>query len=142
MLTHIFKSSLRTLYKEKLYTLINIVGLAVALSSCLILGLYLYGELTYDRHHVNHARIFRIANEFRNYDDGAQRRESAMTSPVLAPMLINDFSRRWRRKTSRLCSARVSPVRSNRVSTSASVWPRSASPSRAAMRGSAKPRLP
>lgn len=91
MLRHTLKSSLRILYREKLYTLINVVGLAVALSSCLILGLYLYSELTYDRHFANHERIFRVANVFQNYDDGDQRRESAMTSPALAQILANDF---------------------------------------------------
>ncbi len=40
----------RNLARERLYAAINIVGLALGLASCLILGLFLRGELTYDRH--------------------------------------------------------------------------------------------
>ncbi len=92
MFLHAIKCVLRNLSKHKIYTAINIVGLAIAIASCLILSLYLYSELTYDRHHLNHERIYRVANVYHNYDDGLQRRELAITSPVLGPMLANDFS--------------------------------------------------
>lgn len=74
------KITLRTLYREKLYTLINLSGLAVGISCCLILGLYLRSELTYDQHHLNHKNIYRVAQ-----GDGA------ITSPALGPLLAQDF---------------------------------------------------
>lgn len=44
--------------------MINLFGLSLAVACCLILGLYLRSELTYDQHNVNYKRIYRIVNEF------------------------------------------------------------------------------
>ncbi|MEX0902370.1 MAG: FtsX-like permease family protein [Pseudohongiellaceae bacterium] len=83
--------SLRTLARNRLYVLINVAGLALAMACCLFMGFYLYGELTYDHHHVNRDQIFRIADAYEDYDTGNQRRELALTSPMLGPMLARDF---------------------------------------------------
>jgi putative ABC transport system permease protein len=56
--------TLRKLYREKLYALINVAGLSLGIACCLILALYLRSELTYDQYHVNHKKIFRVVNEF------------------------------------------------------------------------------
>lgn len=58
------KITLRRLYRDRLYAVINIAGLSLAFACCLVLALYLHSELTYDLHHVNHPRIFRVVNEF------------------------------------------------------------------------------
>src|SRR5438309_1737089 len=78
---------LRTLQREKMYAAINIAGLSLGIACCLILALFLRSELTYDRHNVNHARIYRIVNEFTI--NGTTDRFAA-TSRVLAPMLAAD----------------------------------------------------
>jgi putative ABC transport system permease protein len=91
MLVHSLKMTLRSLTRARLYSLINITGFAVAIASCLILGVYLYSELSYDRHHLQHERIYRIANAYEDYDTGNQRREVAVTSTVLGGMLARDF---------------------------------------------------
>ena len=59
-----WKIALRTLARDKGYALINVAGLAIAIACCLILGVYLRSELTYDHSHENYKRIFRVANEF------------------------------------------------------------------------------
>ena len=53
----------RNLRRERLYAVINIAGLALGVASCLILGLFLKSELTYDRHFEGHERIYRLENE-------------------------------------------------------------------------------
>ena len=78
------KIALRNLYREKLYAAINIAGLSIAIASCIVLGLYLYGELTYDRHHANHRKIFRVANEF---NIGGAVNALAVSPSVLGEML-------------------------------------------------------
>jgi putative ABC transport system permease protein len=80
---------LRFLLRDKLNSLINVAGLSLAMASCLVLGLYLRSELTYDRHHVNHERIYRVETEFKA--DGRSQRV-ALASPVLAPMLAEEFA--------------------------------------------------
>ena len=60
MFTSFLKVTLRNLYREKVYALINISGLALAIACCLILGLYLRSEFTYNHHNVKYKQIFRI----------------------------------------------------------------------------------
>ena len=78
------KITLRKLYREKLYTLINVSGLSLGIACCLILGLFLHKELTYDQHHENHKRIYRIAGEL---TANGVSNKMAVTSPALAPLL-------------------------------------------------------
>jgi putative ABC transport system permease protein len=83
------KIALRQLAREKLYALLNVSGLALGIACCLILGLYLWGELTYDRHHVNHERIYRIANSMGSGE--ASISDLSVTSGPLGPMLAEDY---------------------------------------------------
>jgi len=83
-----FKAALRTFYREKSYALVNLSGLSLALACCLILGLYLRSELTYDRHHARHKQIFRVANEF---NTSGTTDKMAVTSMALGPMLKENY---------------------------------------------------
>jgi putative ABC transport system permease protein len=78
--------ALRLLAREKLYAALNVSGLALGLACCLVLGLYLRGELTYDRHHVNHERIYRIATHLK-FGDG-RNSDIAISSSAIGPMLL------------------------------------------------------
>jgi putative ABC transport system permease protein len=82
MLANFLTFVLRILNKNKFYSLLNLAGLAVGFACGLLILLYLQDELTYDKHHVKHPRIYRIASQF--YIGGNQY---AVTSPVLGPML-------------------------------------------------------
>ena len=66
MFTSFLKVTLRKLYREKLYTFINIAGLSLGIACCLILGVFLYGELTYDQYNKNYKRIYRVTVEMTN----------------------------------------------------------------------------
>ena len=79
----------RTLLRDKLYTLINIAGLSLAIASCLVLGMYLRSELTYDRYNANADRIYRVEQEFKA--DGRSQRV-AMVSGLLGPMLADELA--------------------------------------------------
>jgi putative ABC transport system permease protein len=82
------KGALRTLYRERSYALINLTGLALAIACCLILGLYLRSELTFDQHHVRHKQIFRVVNEFTT---NGSPNSLAVTSIALGPMLKQNY---------------------------------------------------
>lgn len=60
MLVNFFKVALRTFKKQKSLFIINLSLLTIALASCLILGLYIAGELSYDRHNKDVDRIYRV----------------------------------------------------------------------------------
>ena len=66
MFTSYLRITLRNLYKDKYYALINISGVAIAMACCLILGLYVNNELTYDRHFDQHERTYRVVNLLNN----------------------------------------------------------------------------
>ena len=86
------KVALRNLRREKLYAALNIAGFALGIASCLILGLYLWDELAYDRHHANHERIYRVV-QHTAFSGGEERIENsfALGSAALGSLLAEDF---------------------------------------------------
>ena len=62
MLTNYLKIAYRNLVRQKGYAFINIAGLVVGIACCVLIGTYLYEELSYDRHHTQADRIYRVTN--------------------------------------------------------------------------------
>lgn len=60
MLVHYFRIALRNLLKNKLYSGINVFGLAVGLAAVLMIFLYLQFEWSYDEFHADAGRIYRV----------------------------------------------------------------------------------
>jgi len=60
MFRNYFKISIRNLYKQKLYSIINIGGLAVGLACFILIFLFVQHELSYDRSFDNADHIYRI----------------------------------------------------------------------------------
>ncbi|NLD39060.1 MAG: FtsX-like permease family protein [Desulfatiglans sp.] len=88
MFLSFIKITLRILYREKVYAIINIAGLSIAIACCLILGMWLRSELTYDQHHKNHRQIYRVESDY--VFDGSSTR-TAVTSRYLGPMLAEEY---------------------------------------------------
>lgn len=65
MVKNYLKIAFRNLQKNRLYSLINIAGLAVGIACCLLISLFIYNEFSYDRHHNDGDRIYRITNEIK-----------------------------------------------------------------------------
>lgn len=63
MLKNNFKIALRSLFKERIYTSINIMGLAVGIASCLLILLYVQNEFSYDKFFAENDRIYRMVLE-------------------------------------------------------------------------------
>lgn len=63
MLKNYIKIAWRNLIKNKSYTAINILSLAVGMTCCLLIGLYIQEELSFDTFHINVDRIAAIGNE-------------------------------------------------------------------------------
>jgi putative ABC transport system permease protein len=64
MFQNFIKVALRNLAKNKLYSAINILGLMVGLTACLLIGVYINHELSYDNFHANGGRIVRATMEY------------------------------------------------------------------------------
>jgi putative ABC transport system permease protein len=57
------KIALRNLLRQKVYSLINIIGLAVGVASCLLIALFIKNEFSYDKFFNDHDRIYRMVLE-------------------------------------------------------------------------------
>ncbi len=62
MLLHHIKIAVRNLLKNKLFSFINIVGMAISLASCFLIALFVWDELQFDQHHPYADRTYRVYN--------------------------------------------------------------------------------
>ncbi len=66
MLSNYLKTAFRALWRQKLYSLINILGLSIGLATCMLILLYVQDELSFDQFHEKKARIYRVTTSFEN----------------------------------------------------------------------------
>jgi putative ABC transport system permease protein len=88
MFRNYFKIAFRNLIKNKGYTFINIAGLATGMAVAMLIGLWIWDELTYNRYHKNHDRIAQVWQH--NIYNGVK--QSQVANPyVLAEEIRNNF---------------------------------------------------
>jgi putative ABC transport system permease protein len=88
MIKNFFKTALRSLLKNKGFTAINILGLALGLAACLLIVFYVVDELSYDRYNENADRIYRVNEDLKLGDNKVQY---AVAMAPLAQTLKRDF---------------------------------------------------
>ena len=88
MLKNYFKTALRNIRKNKLFSFINILGLSLGMATCFIIMLYVHDELSYDKFNTNAANIARVI--FKADINGGKINES-VTMPPVAQTMKNDF---------------------------------------------------
>ena len=88
MFKNYLKIAVRSLLKQRVYTTINVLGLAVSITACLLIGLYVKHELSYDSYFPDADRIFKIALE-RKYPNHATFFSAIPHS--YAPTMQRDF---------------------------------------------------
>src|SRR6476660_8311474 len=84
MIRTYFRLDLRTLAKNKVFSFINILGLAIGLTSCLLIGLYLITEFSYDANHVNADRLYQVGTL--SVIDGKADRFATTPAPMVSTM--------------------------------------------------------
>src|SRR5689334_40522 len=67
MLKNYFITAWRNLVKGKLYSIINIGGLAVGMTVAILIGLWIYDEVGFDRYHKNYDSIAQVM-QHQNYN--------------------------------------------------------------------------
>ncbi len=90
MLRNYLTIAWRNLWKNKLFSLINIVGLSVAFGSGILLFLTATFELSFDRFHKDEERIFRFATKQNSPDLMRTLMKTAMAAPM-APTLKSEY---------------------------------------------------
>src|SRR5262245_55380100 len=82
MVYYNLKLAFRSLYRNKTFSLINMLGLTIGLASCVIIGLYVYAEISFDHFNSRHQQIFRV-NKVIN-EKGKKGNIDAVTPGLLA----------------------------------------------------------
>lgn len=90
MLNNLFKISFRNFWKDKTFSAINILGLTIGLTSCLLIALYLNHELSYDSFELKGARIARVIMEY-SFGKGSESKRGNFTSIRVAPIFKKTF---------------------------------------------------
>ncbi len=79
-------TAIRLMKKNKLYSFINIFGLAIGLATCILILFWVRDELSFDRFHENGDHIFKIV-----CSDLLSDEKYAVTTPALGPALEQEF---------------------------------------------------
>lgn len=64
MLKTLFKTAWRSALRQKQFTLLNLLGLSIGITTCLLITLYVHHELSYDSFQPNRDRVYRIDQSF------------------------------------------------------------------------------
>ena len=65
MLQSYFITAIRNLVKHRFYAIINVLGLAIGMTCCLLIFLYVQHELSYDTFHTKKDRIYRVVTDIK-----------------------------------------------------------------------------
>ena len=92
MLKNYLKIAIRQLLKHKLFSALNIFGLATSMSVCLLLIMIIKDQYSYDHFHENKNRIFRVISDQLEKNIPLKRPNYARTALSLAPELEEGYS--------------------------------------------------
>lgn len=89
MVGNYWKLTWRNFTKNKFFSLINIFGLAVGLTCCMLIGLYIQNEFSFDAYHSKAKRIYQLGTI--HHRNEKEWRTASAPGPM-APALKNEFS--------------------------------------------------
>src|SRR5688572_29971244 len=89
MIKNYLTIAFRNLFRYKVYSLINIFGLAIGMAAVFFIFQYVYFETTYDKFHANANRLYRINMSYSG--SFAHLGATAATHPAVAPSMKTEF---------------------------------------------------
>ena len=101
MFKNYFKTAWRNLVKNKIFSSINILGLTIGITVCMMIFLFIMNEFRMDKFHTQGDKIFRVMRAFER--EGKESNVAYLSGPY-APALMNDF------KDKILKAVRVNPT--------------------------------
>src|ERR1700712_3597701 len=88
MIKNYLKIAWRNLKKNKVFSFINILGLTIGITVCMMIFLFIMNEYSVDSFHKQGKNIYRVMRGFE--DNGSIKMVSYLSGPY-APALLNDF---------------------------------------------------
>jgi putative ABC transport system permease protein len=86
MFRNYLKVAWRNLMKSKIFSFINIIGLSVGLTCCMLIAIYLYNEISFDKYHTNIDRLYQLGTVF--VKDGKDERTANTPAPMATAMKL------------------------------------------------------
>ncbi|WP_114938011.1 ABC transporter permease [Mucilaginibacter endophyticus] len=90
MIKNYLRSAFRNIARHKFISFINISGLTIGLTCCLLILTYIVKELSYDKFNHNAPNIYRVSRSF-NTADGIVNLHLGAVAPPFGPLLKNEF---------------------------------------------------
>ncbi len=88
MLKNYFKTAIRNLVRYKGFTFINILGLTIGITGCLVIGLFVWDELQYDKFGKDYETVYRIYNQ-RSLNNNTTH--ASVTPPMFATYMKQQY---------------------------------------------------
>lgn len=81
--------AIRNIARNKIHSLINILGLTLGISACLVITKFVIYELSFDKFHKNYLNVYRVIND--RYQNGTIIQHGTITYPAVGPAMAKDF---------------------------------------------------
>ncbi|HEY3406504.1 MAG TPA: ABC transporter permease [Ohtaekwangia sp.] len=88
MFKNYFKVAIRNILKYKFFSAINILGMTIGITACMLIVLYVSDELSYDKFHSKAEQMYRVNLNARL---GGQDVNTATTCPIMSSTLVADI---------------------------------------------------
>ncbi len=108
MIKNYFKIAWRSLLKYRSIAAINLLGLTIGLTSCLLITIFILNELSYDRYNKNADNIYRVTRSFNN-QDGVVSLNLSTVAPAFGYYMPTDFPEI--KKMTRMLDNGITPLR-------------------------------
>jgi len=89
MIRNYFKTAWRNLWKNKVFSLINVLGLSLGMAACLLILQYVNFELSFDHFNKNAANIYRVIND--RYQNNKLIQHGTITYSAVSRAMKEDF---------------------------------------------------
>jgi putative ABC transport system permease protein len=89
MLSNYFTIAYRNVLKNKVFSAINIFGLAIGLAACLFIFQFVSFELSYDTFHEKFERTYRVTND--RFQHGKLIQHGTIMYPTIGPTMAKDY---------------------------------------------------
>src|SRR5881398_169876 len=95
MIKNYFKIAWRNLLTNKLYSIINILGLAAGMAVAMLIAFWIWDEITYDKYHTNHKQLAQVKTTYTD-NEGKKQTGDAVCMPI-GDELRNKFGSDFKR---------------------------------------------
>ncbi|WP_421828701.1 ABC transporter permease [Larkinella sp.] len=89
MIRNYLKIAFRNLLKNKVFSLVNLTGLVVGITACLMILQYVSFELSFDQFHTDIDRIYRVTND--RFQQGKRIQHGTITYPTIGKTMAQDY---------------------------------------------------